>query len=44
MKAVFLDTDGILSENSPYNVDTGRIALCRGTGNGLRRWRRWGFA
>lgn len=30
MKAVFLDKDGTLVENLPYNVDPGRIELSRG--------------
>ena len=30
MKAVFIDKDGTLVENVPYNVDPGRIALALG--------------
>lgn len=34
--AVFLDKDGTLLEDVPYNVDPARIALAPGAGNGLR--------
>jgi len=41
--AVFLDKDGTLVENVPYNVDPARIELAAGAGNALRRLRRSGF-
>ncbi|CAJ0858824.1 Histidine biosynthesis bifunctional protein HisB [Ralstonia sp. LMG 32965] len=34
--AVFLDKDGTLLEDVPYNVDPARIALAPGAGDGLR--------
>lgn len=34
--AVFLDKDGTLLEDVPYNVDPARIALAPGAGEGLR--------
>lgn len=36
MKAVFLDKDGTLIENVPYNVDPDKIQLCDGALDGLR--------
>ena len=36
-RAIFLDKDGTLIENVPYNVDPARIALTRGAGEALRR-------
>jgi histidinol-phosphate phosphatase family protein len=35
MKAVFVDKDGTLVENLPYNVDPARIALTPGAAEGL---------
>jgi D-glycero-D-manno-heptose 1,7-bisphosphate phosphatase len=35
VKAVFVDKDGTLVENVPYNVDPLRIALTRGAGEGV---------
>lgn len=34
--AVFLDKDGTIIENVPYNVDPLKIRLCSGAGDGLR--------
>jgi D-glycero-D-manno-heptose 1,7-bisphosphate phosphatase len=34
-RAVFLDKDGTLVENVPYNVDPARVALARGALDGL---------
>ncbi len=34
-RAVFLDKDGTLVEDLPYNVNPARMALCPGTGDGL---------
>lgn len=36
MKAIFLDKDGTLVEDLPYNVEQRRITLCAGVGAGLR--------
>ena len=42
--AVFIDKDGTLIENVPYNVDPDRIALTPGAGPALRALRDAGFA
>jgi D,D-heptose 1,7-bisphosphate phosphatase len=36
MKAIFLDKDGTLVDDLPYNVEPGRITLCSGAGAALR--------
>lgn len=36
MKAIFLDKDGTLVDDLPYNVEQSRITLCPGVGAGLR--------
>lgn len=36
MKAIFLDKDGTLVDDLPYNVEQRRITLCLGVGAGLR--------
>ena len=36
MKAIFLDKDGTLVEDLPYNIEQRRITLCAGVGAGLR--------
>jgi D,D-heptose 1,7-bisphosphate phosphatase len=36
MKAIFLDKDGTLVDDLPYNVEPQRIALCSGAGAALR--------
>ena len=36
MKAIFLDKDGTLVDDLPYNVEQRRITLCPGVGAGLR--------
>lgn len=43
MRAVFLDKDGTLVDDLPYNVDPQRLSLCAGVGEGLRLLRRHGF-
>jgi D-glycero-D-manno-heptose 1,7-bisphosphate phosphatase len=43
MKAVFLDKDGTLVENVPYNVDPARIALTHGAALGVRRLKAQGY-
>ena len=42
-KAVFLDKDGTLIEDVPYNVEPGRIRLQPGGAAGLRRLHRAGY-
>lgn len=42
-RAVFLDKDGTLVENVPYNVDPARIELAEGALNALARLRETGF-
>ena len=41
--AVFLDKDGTLIENVPYNVDPAHIRLTPGAGEGLRRMQQAGY-
>ena len=41
--AVFLDKDGTLVENVPYNVDPARVRLAAGAGAALRRLRAAGY-
>lgn len=41
--AIFLDKDGTLIENVPYNVDCAKIRLAPRAGEALRRWRDAGF-
>ena len=41
--AVFLDKDGTLVEDVPYNVDPGRIRLAPGAAEGLRLLHRAGY-
>jgi len=42
--AVFLDKDGTLIDDVPYNVDPAHIRLSRGAGEGLRRLHAAGYA
>jgi D-glycero-D-manno-heptose 1,7-bisphosphate phosphatase len=42
-RAIFLDKDGTLIEDLPYNVDPARITLCRQAGAGLRLLRDAGY-
>jgi histidinol-phosphate phosphatase family protein len=42
-RAVFLEKDGTLVENVPYNVDPARVALARGAGGALRALKADGF-
>lgn len=42
-RAVFLDKDGTLVENVPYNVDPEQIQLCRGAQEALRALHRAGY-
>lgn len=44
MKAVFLDKDGTLLENVPYNVHPERMRLARGAGAALRRLHALGYS
>ncbi|HET7609168.1 MAG TPA: HAD family hydrolase, partial [Gammaproteobacteria bacterium] len=41
--AVFLDKDGTLIDNVPYNVDPLRVTLARGAGGALRELSEHGF-
>lgn len=43
-RAIFLDKDGTLVENVPYNVDCEQIRLTHRAGEALRRWHRQGYA
>jgi D-glycero-D-manno-heptose 1,7-bisphosphate phosphatase len=43
VKAVFVDKDGTLVENVPYNVDPARIALTRGAADGIAALARDGY-
>ncbi|HEY9620466.1 MAG TPA: HAD family hydrolase [Crinalium sp.] len=43
MKAVFLDKDGTLIENVPYNVNPDKIQLCQGAVEGLRSLHQAGY-
>ena len=43
MKAIFLDKDGTLIEDLPYNVDPQRMVLAEGAGVGLRILARLGY-
>lgn len=43
MKAIFLDKDGTLIEDLPYNVDPRTMMLTRGAGAGLRILTRLGY-
>jgi D-glycero-D-manno-heptose 1,7-bisphosphate phosphatase len=44
MRAIFLDKDGTLVEDVPYNVDPARVRLSPMAGAALRHFRRQGFA
>ncbi len=43
MRAVFIDKDGTLVENVPYNVDPDRIALTPGAALGVRQLKARGY-
>jgi len=43
MRAVFVDKDGTLVENVPYNVDPARIALTPGAADGIAALARHGY-
>lgn len=43
MKAVFIDKDGTLVENVPYNVDPARIELTKGAALGVRQLKARGY-
>jgi histidinol-phosphate phosphatase family protein len=42
-RAVFIDKDGTLVENVPYNVDPALVRLTRGAGYGLELLARYGY-
>ncbi len=44
MKAVFIDKDGTLIENIPYNADPGRIRFLPGALAGVGLFKKFGFA
>ncbi len=43
-RAIFLDKDGTLIENVPYNVDPARVVLCDGAIEGLQLLQQHGYA
>jgi D-glycero-D-manno-heptose 1,7-bisphosphate phosphatase len=43
MKAIFLDKDGTLLDDIPYNVDPQRMVLSRNAGEGLRLFHELGY-
>jgi D,D-heptose 1,7-bisphosphate phosphatase len=43
MKAIFLDKDGTLVDDLPYNVEPRRMTLCSGAGAALRLLARLGY-
>ena len=44
MRAIFLDKDGTLVDDVPYNTDPARAALCAGAVEGLRLLQSQGYA
>jgi D-glycero-D-manno-heptose 1,7-bisphosphate phosphatase len=44
LPAIFLDKDGTLIEDVPYNVDPAQMRLCAGVAQGVRRLHEAGFA
>jgi len=44
MRAIFLDKDGTLVDDVPYNVDPARVVLASGVVEGLRLLQRQGYA
>lgn len=42
-KAVFLDKDGTIVENIPYNIDPHKITICEGVYEGLKLLKREGY-
>jgi D-glycero-D-manno-heptose 1,7-bisphosphate phosphatase len=44
MRAIFLDKDGTLVEDVPYNADPARVTLCSGAVEGLRLLQSQGYA
>lgn len=43
-KAIFLDKDGTLIQNVPYNTDISRVVLAAGAAEALRQFRHAGYA
>jgi len=43
MRAAFIDKDGTLVDNVPYNIDPARVSLSKGAVTGLRLLRKHGF-
>jgi D-glycero-D-manno-heptose 1,7-bisphosphate phosphatase len=44
MRAIFLDKDGTLVEDVPYNIDPARVRLSPGAGRALRIFQQHGYA
>lgn len=44
LPAIFLDKDGTLIADVPYNVDPGKMRLCEGVADGVQRLYQAGFA
>jgi histidinol-phosphate phosphatase family protein len=44
MRAIFLDKDGTLVDDLPYNTDPARVTLCAGAVKGLRLLQAHGYA
>jgi D-glycero-D-manno-heptose 1,7-bisphosphate phosphatase len=44
MRAIFLDKDGTLVEDIPYNIDPAKVTLCRHVTGGLRLLQQQGYA
>jgi histidinol-phosphate phosphatase family protein len=44
MRAIFLDKDGTLVEDVPYNIDPARVTLTVGAGRALRIFQQHGYA
>lgn len=42
-RAVFLDKDGTLTENQPFNIDPEKVRLSPGAGTALQRLQRLGY-
>lgn len=43
VRAVFLDKDGTLVDNVPYNIDLAQVRLCHGVAEGLRHLQQQGY-
>lgn len=43
VRAIFLDKDGTLVDNVPYNIDPAQVRLCKGVVEGLQLLQRQGY-